>query len=78
METKHTKEYAEKMYLRQLDNYKEVGFVDGYMKAIEETAAPDLLDALINLKNAYLNHCDKHSVRLILDIDSLIKKAKEE
>jgi hypothetical protein len=46
METKHTKEYAEQMYLKQLDDFKETGFCDGYMKAIEETAAPDMLSVL--------------------------------
>jgi hypothetical protein len=58
---KHTKEYAE---LLALEEYNETfnsrdfqiaqknsqsGFQRGYMKAIEETAAPEMLEALIGL-----------------------------
>lgn len=35
----------------------------------------ELLEALKNLKTNYVNHCDKPSVRLILEIDSLINKS---
>lgn len=73
---KHTKEYAEKMYLKQLIKSGEIGFTDGYMKAIEETNVKELLDALKTLKQAYITHCDKPSTRLIIEIEAIIKKAE--
>lgn len=48
---KHTREYAEKMRLKAVDNFETTTFADGYMKAIEETAAPDMLEALIEVVN---------------------------
>lgn len=51
METKHTKEYAEKLAIQHVKNYGgyKSDYIAGYMKAIKETAAPDLLEALIEL-----------------------------
>lgn len=52
---KHTKEYAEKLsqqnIKQQPDLFKRRSmFIEGYIKAIEETAASELLDALIDAK----------------------------
>lgn len=53
---KHTKEYAEKLADTHLvhisDDWSKASFIVGYMRAIEETAAPDLLDALLKLQYA--------------------------
>ena len=43
---KHTKEYAKELALRKAPVIGEEFFVSGYMKAIEETAAPKMLEAL--------------------------------
>jgi hypothetical protein len=58
METKHTKEYAEEKamnlyYLSKIENYEVNAYIKGYMKAIEETAAPEMLDVLIRLKSLF-------------------------
>jgi hypothetical protein len=59
MKTKHTKEYAEKLAIQEfkenshgsrdleiaIENSK-IGFVKGYMKAIEDTEASNMLEAL--------------------------------
>lgn len=64
METKHTKEYAEKLALKNypildgFENFKNnhynsierIAFTSGYMKAIEEIAAPELLQVLIKIQ----------------------------
>lgn len=55
METKHTKEYAEseakKAYLNTNHSLSEVAaFTYGYLHAVEKTAAPELLEALIELE----------------------------
>jgi hypothetical protein len=50
---KHTEEYADKVCTESSKNeyiHSRGSFIKGYMKAIEETAAPDLLEALISLK----------------------------
>ena len=73
METKHTREYAEKLAIESLrgqwghlfingrfPKLKElplhplalvINKVDGYMMAVEQTAAPELLEALVGLIN---------------------------
>lgn len=54
---KHTKEYAEGLALRKAPVQGEQWYIDGYMTAIEETSAPDLLEAcIIALK--YFNGID--------------------
>lgn len=54
METKHTKEYAEhlaKFHLVNIsDDWSESSFTAGYMRAIEETAAPEMLEALMDMR----------------------------
>lgn len=84
METKHTKEYAEKLAKEDaeyLPDYadKEFSiekFTEGYMKAIEETAAPELLEALININNILNSAYQSSKVEEILDItNNAIKKA---
>ena len=78
METKHTKEYAEKLAKENVVYGESLGnYVFGYMKAIEETAAPELLEALNKITIAYKQHCDKPSIKLILEAEQLIKKATE-
>lgn len=63
METKHTKEYAEKFALQEFPE-KNFGLIDleismqssrisfkkGYMKAIEENKVPEVLQSLVNLQ----------------------------
>ncbi len=80
METKHTKEYAEQLakeafpessfgsrdFEIAIENSK-IGFKQGYMRAIEETAAPDLLEALNSLVKKYefnLNQSQKKNIHL--------------
>lgn len=58
---KHTQEYVEKLaehlYLIDvLESYETRAYIQGYMKAIEETAAPDLLEALIEAKKELEYH----------------------
>lgn len=56
METKHTKEHAEKLakedseFLAYYEDkeFAKIKFIEGYMKAIEETAVAELLEALIS------------------------------
>lgn len=55
-EIKHTREYAdklaEKLIKQQPDLFLRRKILsDGYMKALEETAAPELLEALIKIKD---------------------------
>ena len=57
---KHTKEYAEKLanngFLNtEIGNRNKLIFIQGYMKAIEETAAPYMLEALIMVKENMFN-----------------------
>lgn len=50
---KHTKDYARKMAFEESKKEyvsSESSFIQGYMKSIEETAASELLDALIDAK----------------------------
>jgi len=83
---KHTKEYAEKLGLQVypvIEGFENIskdiiqekrrdGFVIGYMKAIEETAAPDLLEALIEVKK----HMTAHIPERVFDIvNNAINKA---
>lgn len=96
METKHTKEYAEKLAEICLPNTKgrtafgtsmeivrskeRKSFINGYMKAIEETAAPDLLEALnaICKKLKFTSLSDKDTFRLDYEkAINAIKKATE-
>lgn len=53
---KHTKQYAEKLADTHLvhisDEWSKASFVVGYMRAIEETASPQLLEALLKLQYA--------------------------
>lgn len=76
MKTKHTKEYAEKLYLKQLEDFKGVGFTEGYMKAIEETNVSELLEALIKLYNA-IDSCIDLTPELLIKCNNAIKKATE-
>ncbi len=50
MKTKHTREYARKLALESKstsDGATQLAYLDGYMKAIEETNVAELLEALI-------------------------------
>lgn len=56
METKHTREYARKLANEYVDgdHYDKFGhsgsFLEGYMRAVKETNAKELLEALIMVK----------------------------
>lgn len=55
MENKLTKEYADKMadeYSKKLGGGKNI-FTHGYLKAIEETNAKELLEALVEITESY-------------------------
>lgn len=73
METKHTKEYAEKMYLKQLNELKKTGFVDGYMKAIEENNVAELLEAC----NSFIELFQNSDMRPEDECNDLYYKVKE-
>ncbi len=57
METKHTRKYAAKSANEYSEymNYstgEKTAFIEGYMMAVEQTAAPELLEALVGLINS--------------------------
>lgn len=60
--SKHTKKYAEKLAqeCKNIGNTKHMRmiFISGYMKAIEETAAPDMLEALKGLNHLFVGRED--------------------
>jgi hypothetical protein len=70
METKLTREYAEKMALKHnISLNGDLPYIKGYMKAIEETNAKGLLEALCELEKVTTNHGrynynDRESARL--------------
>lgn len=80
METKHTKEYAEKVALelwqgKNIGNTKHMRmiFVMGWMKSIEATNAKELLEALIELVEwEKYNYIEPE---LLKKINNAIKKA---
>lgn len=88
---KHTKEYAKKLGIEKypvieglqnirqdiIQEKKRDGFIEGYMKAIEETSAPDLLEALIKADKLLRKRClDTDREMLDLELKSIISKAK--
>ncbi len=87
METKHTKEYANKLAVEYQKKYG--GYIDdfylGYMAAVKETSAPDLLDALVELRSKIqyeqgfnkLNQQGKDWSKELSLINNAIKKATE-
>jgi len=71
---KHTKEYAEKLAKENVVYGESVAnYVFGYMKSIEETAAPDLLEFINRMisEDNFINQHDKE------DAINLIKKATQ-
>lgn len=83
MESKHTKEYAEKMYLVQLDSFKEVGFTDGYMKAIEETNVvqleadnKEMLEVLLELDRLHTDLDIQFPIEFTIKYQEIINKHK--
>lgn len=83
MEKKHTTEYAilraieeSKKLEEELTNFEMNLYIAGYMRAIQETAAPELLEALIECQK----HLDKHpfdNIDLQDLVNNAIKKATE-
>lgn len=51
METKHTKEYAKELSNGMIPKDNKEAFIEGYMSAINQSAAPELLKALIEFVN---------------------------
>lgn len=73
---KHTKEYAEKVAMNNsiLPIDDELIWIDGYMKAIEETNVAELLEALIELTKAVIE-LDKYKYEVHVK-DELTEKCK--
>jgi len=77
---KFTREYAEKLATEQgsasLYDLYQVGFTEGYMKAIEETNATELLEALKNADKIFrLYHNETYDGSLIeQEITNLINR----
>lgn len=82
---KHTSQHAEAVFKKIMDGQPEdesyramrYVFVDGYMAAIKETNAPELLEALIKVSN--INNIAREHINpeLFIQIELLIKKATE-
>ena len=78
METKFSKEYAKKLakeYTVEYGGY-ESDYVAGYMKALRESAAPDLLEALQSVR-PYLAAAGTNGNHWLPTVDEAIKKATE-
>lgn len=76
---KHTKEYAEKLamnlyYISKIENYEVNGYIAGYTKAIEETAAPEMLEALIEAQKE-LEYHNWQNTKTYNQVTSAITKA---
>lgn len=83
METKHTKEYAQKLADKRVADIRPSdwrdglrwGYVEGYMEAIKQTAAPDLLKAVMLLMRD--NECQQMIDEAVKAGREAIKKATE-
>lgn len=49
METKHTTEYAKELSNGLIPKDNKEAFIEGYMSAIKQSAAPELLEVLIEI-----------------------------
>ena len=71
MSVKHTKEYAEKIARENVVYGESLGnYVFGYLKALEETGAPEMLTAL----EYVLREVEKLGLEDVFDLN-IIKKA---
>jgi len=79
MESKFTNDYAEKL-AKDISNVEDIysigSFKKGYMKAIEETNASELLEALIEANNLLKKRCLDTDVEFLeLNLETAINKA---
>lgn len=76
MVNKFSKEYANKLAEENAIYGEWIGnYALGYMKAIEETAAPDLLEALVSLRKWAISKGISIDGKLIINADNAINKA---
>lgn len=76
MKTKHTKEYAKELSNGMIPKDNKEAFIEGYMSAINQSAAPELLEALVKLYNA-IDSCIDLTPELLIECNNAIKKATE-
>lgn len=66
MKTKHTKEYAKELSNGMIPKDNKEAFIEGYMSAINQSAAPELLKALIEINSIIADVSNKEEGKVNL------------